>query len=132
MKGAMIYPGNGATKKVETFFVEGFKFEVCELHESHFEYIAPNGGKPKGRYFLAVEDSHIVHYSIAEKYHAQTGHCRYDFFCTSRSECLEKIKTFERVYTEVSTAAPKTEDGKARLQGKIDFIAALFGIKLKQ
>lgn len=125
----MIYPGHGATKKVETFFVDGIKFDVCELHESHYCYVSQCDKKPRGRFFLAVEDSYIVNYKFSEQYHAQTGDCRYDFFCTSRSDCLDKIKTFEEMYNLILSASPKCEEGRKRLQGRIDFIFNLYGIQ---
>lgn len=102
----MIYPGNWATLKTETFFIEGIKFDICEVHPSHYEYLPVNGNgrasKPASRFFLAVEDTHVVNYKFSEQYHKATGDCRWDFFCMGRAECLQKIKDFEKRLAQIS------------------------------
>lgn len=62
MIGNMIYPGYGATSKTETFFVEGIKFDLCEVALSHYDYLCPNttsrnASKPANRFFLQLKMS---------------------------------------------------------------------------
>lgn len=127
----MIYPGNGATLKTETFFVDGVKFDICEVHPSHYEYLskltAKGSSKPSARFFLAVEDSHVVRYNHAEFYFQQTGECRYDFFCMGRAECKGLISMFEKEVDLINSANPKTDEAAKRLQGRKDRINKLFG-----
>lgn len=128
----MIYPGNGATIKTETFFVESYRFDICEVHPSHYEYLFPasttrNGKKPASRFFLVVEESHIVNYATAEKWHKETGECRYDWFCTGRADCMAKIASFGERFAKISTSSPKTEEGLKRLNDLKESTNQIFG-----
>lgn len=132
---SMIFPGNGATVNNETIFVEGFRFDICEVAPSHYEYLNPGtttrgASKPASRFFLSVEENFIVNYQIAVKWHSQTGQCRYDWFCAAKSDCKRWIADFEKELAIIERAAPKTEEGIAKLQAKKNWVKERFGIRL--
>lgn len=128
----MIFPGNSAVVNNETIFVEGFRFDICEVAPSHYEFLnvgtAKGSSKPAGRFFLSVEESHIVNYNIAADWHSKTGECRYGFFCASKSDCKRWISDFEKEFAIVSKSNPKTEEGIAKLKSKKNWIKHRYGI----
>ena len=83
---AMTYPSATAAPSIETLFVNGFKFDICELDKSAYNMIADK----KFRFFLCCEDQ-IIGIDSANKYFEKTGDVRWDLFCFSKSDCMDRI-----------------------------------------
>lgn len=122
----MIFPGAHSIKSVETIFVDGLRFDICEVAEHHFCYITSRTGKPQNRYFLDCEGT-IMFYNYAVEYHAATGQCRWDFFTRGKSDLKKEIAQFEERYKTLESLRDKLANKPAMaglLQPKIDWIAS--------
>lgn len=99
---AMIFPGVHSTQSVETIFIEGYRLDICEVNPAHYDllYNGTGASKPMGRYFLEVENKHIVSYKTSEGYFAQTGQCRWDFFCHAKSDIKKQVQEFESLISD--------------------------------
>lgn len=86
----MTFPSATAAPSVVTEFVNGIKFDICEVVPGAYDML----NSSKARFFLCVEDSTIVNYSAAEGYFAATGESRWDLFCCTKGDCLARIKAF--------------------------------------
>jgi hypothetical protein len=87
---SMVFPSPSVAPSVATEFVNGVKFDVCEVISEAYDMLSDK----KFRYFLCVEDTFIVNYSAAEQYFEKTGVARWDWFCRSKAECLAMIKDY--------------------------------------
>jgi hypothetical protein len=87
---AMSYPSATVAPSVVTEFVNGVKFDICEIVSEAYNMLADK----KYRYFLCVEDSFIVNYAAAEKLYDATGVERWDIFCVTKGECLQMIRDY--------------------------------------
>lgn len=96
-KEDMIYPSTSCAPVVYTEFVNGIRFDVCEVIPQCFEYLCDK----KYRFFLSVEDMHIISYSAAEKWFEHSGDTRWDFFCSTIGDVKSWIKDYEKTYDQV-------------------------------
>jgi hypothetical protein len=87
---SMSFPSASVAPSVVTEFVNGVKFDVCEVIKEAYGMLADK----KYRYFLCVEDSFIVNYAGAESYFAATGEERWDVFCMTKGDCLQMIRDY--------------------------------------
>jgi len=115
----MIYPSNTAAPSIVTEFVNGIKFDVCEVDSAAYDMLFNKAS----RFFLCCEDN-IVGIEFAEEYAAKTGEVRWDLFCGTKSDMLNKIKSaqadleaFEKWNSKPGFLAKQTaEKIKNRLQ----------------
>lgn len=93
----MTFPSVTVAPSVVTEFVNGIKFDICEVIPEAYSQLTDK----KFRYFLAVEDTFIVNYSAAERYFESTKEVRWDLFCTTKGECLSMIKDYENKCVQI-------------------------------
>ena len=86
----MLYPSNTAAPSVATEFVNGIKFDICEVVPQCYDLVYGKGN----RFFLCAEDN-IVGIDAAIEFHAKTGESRWDLFCGTKADMLNKIKQFQ-------------------------------------
>ena len=89
-KKDMVYPSATAAPSIATEFVNGIKFDICEVDKAAYNMLYNKAN----RFFLCVDDN-IVGIESAEKFAAATGEVRWDLFCCTKSDCLSKIKAFQ-------------------------------------
>lgn len=139
MSDLILFPGNGSADSIETIFVDGYRFDICEVKPDFYEYLAPSGKfkQPAERFFVEVENKHIINYAHAERLHLIGVKNRWDIFCTGKSVVKRYITMFEtyladyKRMTELLDTNPKFTYS---LQPKIDFLKSsvleVYGIKL--
>lgn len=91
-KHAIYFPGETVTPSVETIYIEGYKFDICEFNTD----IARSEFKVKkaARFFLIVEDS-FYNYSTLERGMSLIGVDIWETYCASKAEINALIKDFE-------------------------------------
>ena len=94
MKKQMTYPSETVAPSIYTDFVNGVKFDICEVIKEAHDMLYNS----RNRFFLCVEDTFIYKYSSAEKFFAATGKTRWDMFCMTKGECLDLIKDYQTAY----------------------------------
>lgn len=87
----MLYPSNDCAPSVYTEFVNGIRFDICEVIPQCHNYI----NDKRYRVFLIVEERKIIGYEASEMWFSHSGETRWDFFCATRGECKEWIKKYE-------------------------------------
>jgi len=92
----MTYPTNTVSLSIYTTFIDGFKFDICEVDKLCYNLL----NDKKYRYFLCVDD-YICDYYIAKKYFIKTGEENWGFFCYTKSECMQKIKDFYNLVEKI-------------------------------
>ena len=93
----MIYPSPTAAPSVETLFVNGVKFDICEVDKAGYDMLL----SPRNRFFICVEDNHICGYEIAEKFFQKTNEIRWDLFCKTKGECISLVHEFSNAYDSI-------------------------------
>lgn len=112
----MTYPSETVAPSIHTDFVNGIKFDICEVDKACYDMLY----NKTARYFLVVEDAHICFYASAEQYHAQTGECRWDLFCRTKQECKDLIKTFSDAYDVIERHLARAEKPAFKVLATID------------
>lgn len=104
MSNTLIYPSATSAPSVETMFIEGVKFDICEVVPGLYNMLQPglNGKKPGSRFFICVEDNFICRYSASEQYFKETGQARWDFFAMGRAECRAYVLQYEESCNKVA------------------------------
>ncbi len=135
----LLYPGSGSATSIETIFIDGYRFDICEVMSHCYEYLAPKGkySRPMGRFFVEVEERHVIRYHHTEKLHAAGMENRWDFFCMDKSSAKAKVAEFETMpndYNRLVDALEKKPMFTFSLQPKIDSLKTrifeVYGIKL--
>lgn len=116
LKRNMIYPSTDVAPSIYTDFVNGIKFDICEVDKSCYNMLYHT----TARYFLVVDDDHICFYSSAEEYHAKTGECRWDLFCRTKQECKVMIKSFSDAYDVIERHLKRAENPSFKVLATID------------
>jgi len=93
------YPSSTVAPSIETLFVNGIKFDICELIKEAYDMIVDK----RFRYFVCVEDNHIVQFSACEKYFQVTGETRWDFFCITKGECIAWVNDYQQQCDKVAS-----------------------------
>ena len=135
----LLFPGSGSASSIETIFIEGYKFDICEVLPHCYEYLAPKGkySRPMGRFFVEVEDNYVVRYDHTVKLHEAGCKNRWDMFCMGRSEAKAKVAAFETMlndYTRMCDSLRNKPHFAFNLQPKIDLLKSrvfeIYGIGL--
>lgn len=135
----LLYPGSGSATSIETIFIDGYRFDICEVMSHCYEYLAPKGkySRPMARFFVEVEERHVVRYDHTEKLHLAGCENRWDMFCMGKAEAKAKITAFETMltdYNRMSTNLKNKPHFAFNLQPKIDSLKTrifeIYGIKL--
>lgn len=134
----LLYPGSDSAKSIETIFIDGYRFDICEVIPALYEYLAPKGkfSKPMARFFVEVEERHVVRYHHTEKLHLAGCENRWDMFCMGKAEAFAMIAAFETMltdYNRMSTTLQNKPHFAFNLQPKIDSLktraADIYGIQ---
>ena len=120
-KEQMIYPSETAAPSVYTEFINGVKFDICEVYKGCYDLL----NSPKYRFFVCVEDNHICGYESADKFFASTGECRWDIFCKTKSDCKILIQEFSKSHDMIEKLLKRAENKptlKRSSMGKVNSI----------
>jgi len=101
----MSYPHETVAPSIYTDFVNGVKFDICEVDKSCYHMLTSK----KFRFFLCVEDNHICFYESAEQYFEKTGDVRWGFFCKTKAECIDLINQFSDAYDSIEKWLERAE-----------------------
>ncbi len=101
----MTYPGETVAPSVITEFINGIKFDICEVDKGAYNMLY----NKTARYFVCVEDNHIVYYKSAEEYFDKTGECRWDLFCRTKQECKDLINEFSVAHDSIERQLERAE-----------------------
>jgi len=93
----MNFPTNTVAPSIYTDFVNGIKFDICEVDSSCYHLLT----NKRYRFFVCVEDRFICGYDASEKYFKATGEERWSFFCATKNECITKIDKFSKLEEEI-------------------------------
>jgi len=104
MKKTLIYPSSTIAPSIYTDFINGVKFDICEIEKSAHNMLS----SPKSRFFICCEDI-ISGFQIANNYFKKTGEERWDFFCKSKQECIDTINEFSKDYDRIEFLIKKAE-----------------------
>ena len=113
---SMIYPSVTIAPSISTDFVNGVKFDICEVEKSCYNMLY----NTSARYFLVVDDEHICFYASAEEYHEKTGECRWDLFCRTKQDCKEMIESFARAHDVIGRHLKRAEKPAFKVLSTID------------
>jgi len=102
------FPTPSVAPSIITQFVNGVKFDICEVCSESYGML----NDKKFRYFLCVEDTHIVQFASAEKFCNATGENRWDMFCKSLGECKALISKFDDAYNRIIQLEEKANKSK--------------------
>ena len=105
MKHKMTYPTETIAPSIYTDFVDGIKFDICELCKESYNMVIDK----RFRFFLCVEDTFIYKYAGAEKFFAATGKVRWDMFCMTKQECKNLIEEYRSSYESILKLNKKAE-----------------------
>ena len=139
MATQLFYPSADSAPSIETIFIDGHRFDICEVQECHFDLLLPAGNfkKPGGRFFVAVENDFIVNYRHTEKLHAAGIENRWDFFCLAKSDCKDIIKQFEEAVKSLNSMRASLDKHpkmaytlQPRIDAKINSIFERYGLNL--
>jgi len=104
-KPRIIYPSITVAPSIKTEFVNGIKFDVCEVIKESYDMLANKAN----RFFLCVEDSFIYKWSGVRKYFISTGETRWDLMCMTKGECLDLIREFQSAHESILKLQKKAE-----------------------
>lgn len=107
MGNSMIYTSVTTAPVIDTIFVNGIKFDICEIIKECYDML----DSKKSRFFVVVEDSFIYGENIAADYAKVTGESRWGFFCKTKAECVSYINSIEK---EISTYIEYTKKSKKK------------------
>lgn len=123
---SLYYPSASTCPSVKTIFVEGYKFDICEVGQCHYDMLLPDKfKKPSGRFFVAVDDNFIVGFKFVEDLHEKGVENRWEMFCTSLSDAKYKIEQFEKLlfdFNRINALVEKHPNRKSMYQPKIESI----------
>lgn len=105
MKAQMTYPSETVAPSIQTEFVNGVKFDICEVVKEAHNMLYNS----RNRFFLCVEDTFIYKYAGAEKFFAATGKTRWDMFCMTKGECIDLINEYQAAYESITALYKKAE-----------------------
>jgi hypothetical protein len=105
MREQMTYPSETVAPSISTEFVNGVKFDICEVIEEAHDMLYNS----RNRFFLCVEDAFIYKYAGAEKFFASTGKSRWDMFCMTKGECVDLINYYQAAYESITSLYKKAE-----------------------
>ena len=110
----------------------------CEVNAAHFDLLYNGNGasKPMARYFLEIENRHIVSYKTAEDFFNRFGECRWDFFCRGKSDIKKYVQDFEAIISDCISMSGKIASKPAmaamilpELEYKKTRLLEIFGVK---
>ena len=101
----MIYPSESVAPSIFTDFVNGIKIDICEVDKAAHNML----NSSKERFFLVVEDNHIVRYDSAVSYFEKTGEVRWDLFCGTKQDCINMITEFSDAFIKISANLQRME-----------------------
>ena len=104
----MIYPSNTAAPSIETIFVNGVRFDLCEVCREGYNML----NDAKYRFFVVVEESHIINYEGAEKWFNATGETRWGLFCYTKADCKKYVSQFEEYGDTIKRLSVKSDSVK--------------------
>jgi 1-deoxy-D-xylulose 5-phosphate reductoisomerase len=117
----MIYPHNTVAPSIHTDFINGVKFDICEVEKSCYNMLTSS----KSRFFVCVEDNHICFHEGAEKFFNATNEVRWDFFCKTKSECIDLIKQFSDAYDSIEKLLERAESKPALKVSSMDKVNSI-------
>ena len=91
------FPSTSVAPSVYTDFINGIKFDICEVDESCYNMLT----NKRYRFFLCVNDTHIVDFKSAETFCNSTKEDRWDLFCKTMSDCKELINKFQNSHDRI-------------------------------
>ena len=109
MTKAISYPTETVAPNIYTDFVNGVKFDICEVDKCAYSML----NSPKSRFFVCVEDNFITGFKSAEKLCAVTGEDRWDIFCVTKGECISLINEFSEAYDNIIKLLERAENKPA-------------------
>lgn len=86
----MTFPTHTVAPSIFTDFVNGVKFDICEVDSSCYDLL----NNKRYRFFVCVEDNFIPGFKEAEVFFKLTGEERWDLFCKTKQDCKEFIDKF--------------------------------------
>lgn len=113
---AMTYPSTSVAPSIHTDFINGVKFDICEVDKACYDMLY----NETARYFLVVDDEHICFYDSADDYYTKTGECRWDLFCRTKQECKDLIKIFSDAHDIIERHLLRSEKPAFKLLATID------------
>lgn len=93
----MTYPTHTVAPSIYTDFINGVKFDICEVESSCYDLL----NNKKYRFFVCVEDNFIPGFDEASKYYAKTKDERWGFFCKTMQDCKDYISKFSDGYDAI-------------------------------
>ena len=103
------FPTHSVAPSVYTAFVNGVKFDICEVDEACYEML----NDKRYRFFLCVEDNYIVDFAAAKKFCDTTKEDRWDLLCKSMSDCKSLISKFEDAYKRIIKLEDRARKSKS-------------------
>ena len=95
----MIFPSPSVAPSIYTDFVNGVKFDICEVDSSAYDMLYSK----RSRFFLSIEDTFIYNYKGAEDFFNATGETRWDLFTMTKADCLDKISKFSELSEQIAS-----------------------------
>jgi len=86
----MTYPTHTVAPSIYTDFINGVKFDICEVESSCHNLL----NEKRYRFFVCVEDNFIPGFAEAESYFSKTKDERWDLFCKTMQDCKDFISKF--------------------------------------
>lgn len=93
----MTYPTHTVAPSIYTDFINGVKFDICEVESSCYDLLV----NKRYRFFVCVEDNFIPGFQEAEKFYKATKEERWDFFCKTKQDCKDFINKFSEAYDAI-------------------------------
>jgi len=96
MRNTLTYPHETVAPSIETLFVDGIRFDICEVIPSAYDMLYDFAGKkkPSNRFFVCVEERWIYKWDYANEmaqFHGDT----WRHFCFTKSECKSYVMDFQ-------------------------------------
>mgnify|MGYP000324311132 CR=1 FL=1 len=94
----MTYPSHTVAPSIYTDFINGIKFDICEVDSSCYELL----NNKRYRFFVCVEDNFIYGFDSATKYYEATGDENWGLFCKTKQDCKDYIEGFSQGYDKIT------------------------------
>jgi hypothetical protein len=101
----MTYPSHTVAPSIYTDFINGVKFDICEVDSSCYDLL----NNKKYRYFVCVEDNFIAGFDGAEKFYNATKQERWGLFCKTMQDCKDYIDGFSSDYDKIEKLLKRVE-----------------------
>lgn len=124
----MIYPHHSLLNS-ESFFVEGFEFEIVEFQKIAFKDF---GVSAKNRFYLAIEGN-IHRIDVLEKYVSKTGDNDWSMICADKKYWLDFINSAQNavdIIQKYEERNKRSGNFNIALQEKKENFFKRFGIRL--